>query len=217
MKKKKQLASIIAVVGVLAILTSFESHRHGSMAQLANKDHPFVRKTEGITVMAKSYTAEESGTYLNRNLLASGYQPIQVTVQNHTPHTYSLGTTGASLPTAHPNKVALSVSKKALPRAIGLRVASFFFWPFTIPSTIDGIITLKSHMQMRKDYTAKSVKESEEKILPYSTCHRMLFVPKKEVRDTLTITLFDQEEGEYLSFINPVDQDLGATVLDPVS
>lgn len=201
---KKLIASIVALVGLAGILASWESFDQKALASLETSASAFSKEAQGLTIIAKKYTPQESKSYLNRNLLNVGYQPMQVTVQNNTAEAFTFSLDGISQITAPVNKVANSVTKKALPRSIGLKVASFFFWPFMIPSTVDGIHLIKSHKKLKKDYLAKGVKEMSEEIAPYSTFHRVVFIPKKELRDTLTVTLFSKEEKVPVSFISPI-------------
>ncbi len=211
---KKLLISCVALLGLASILTSFERFDRKALASLETSLPAFSADAKGLTVSAKKYTSGESKDYLNRNLMSSGYQPIQITVQNNTPDAYNFSREGVSLPTASPSKVAMSVSKKGLPRAIGLKVASFFFWPFIIPDTINGIHAMKSHYKMRKDYGAKAVKEKDEEISPYSTVHRVIFVPKDEVRETLTVTLLSKEDKDPISFINKLETESEKVILE---
>ncbi|MBI2743245.1 MAG: hypothetical protein HYX48_04935 [Chlamydiales bacterium] len=197
--------SCLGILGLATILMSFESFNHSAMNSLESQKHAFAVESKGLTVTAKRYTSSESSDYLDQNLLKLGYQPIQITIQNNTSTTYELSRDGISLPTASPNRVALSISAKSLPRSIGLRVASMFFWPFMIPSTLDSIATMKTHYRIHKDYTAKSVKEKDEAIAPYSVFHRVIFVPKKGLKETLTVTLLPKEDREKaISYISSI-------------
>jgi hypothetical protein len=205
--KKIFTASIVTLLGLGMILTSWDSYRRGPIASISSNTHVFARDAKGVKVFAKQYTRSESKAFLDRNLIGYGYQPIQVTVENNTAESYVLSRDGISLPSASGKKVAMSISKKAFPRSIALKIASFFFMPMMIPSTLDGIYTLKNHMQMRKDYSAKGVKDEDEKIAPYSTFHRVVFVPNKEMRETLTVTLLaEDDKKDAISFINTLEK-----------
>lgn len=206
-KTTKQFTRIgaLTLVGLAAVLMSFESFSANPMISMENANHAFAKETKGITVTAKQYTSNESVDYLDRNLIKLGYQPIQVTIQNHTGSIYELSKEGISLPSASPNRVALSVSAQTLPRSIALKVASLFFWPFMIPSTLEGIATMKTHYQIWKDYSAKAVKEGAEEIAPYAVFHRVIFVPKEEIRENITVTLVAKgDRDKATSFTSPV-------------
>jgi hypothetical protein len=152
-------------------------------------------KDEGIFAKATAYTPEESLKYLRCNLLAKGVQPIQLSIQNNTSKPLGLGDLSIDLPLVSGNHVATQFYLETLPRTFALKAASFFFWPFLIPSTIDGVITYKSQKKMRHDYTAKTIKNYEEIVPPYSTINRILFVKHRDMRDTFTLTLQDKETG----------------------
>lgn len=214
--KSVQKLSIIAFIGLGAILMSWDSFAHRGLAKLGNAAVAFSKEANGLRVTVKKYSTGESKEYLDRNLIRHGYQPIQVTVENNTTRSYALSQDGISQPCASPGKVANSVSKKALPRSIGLKIASFFFWPLMIPSTIDGIFMLKTHAQMKKNYSAKAVKEESEEIAPYTTVSRVLFIPKKEVKDSLTVTLNSQDQSEAFSFTSLLAEDSEKVELQPI-
>ena len=85
----------------------------------------------------------------------------------------------------------MSVTKSAIPRGLAYKIAGFFFWPLLFPGTIDTIKTYKSHKALKKDFTAKGIKD--EVIAPYSTFNRVIFVPLKQYKKNFTVTLVDQE------------------------
>jgi len=68
-----------------------------------------------------------------------------------------------------------------------------------IPSTIDGIRTYAHYKNMYRDYHAKSLKEKGEIVSPYSTFHRILFVPKDEVKEVFQVTVIDLETLDPMS------------------
>ncbi len=146
-------------------------------------------EASGVFITSKAYTVEESKKYLDRDLQSRGYQPVQVTIQNNTSDTLLYNTDSISLPSENPKKIAMKITKSAIPRAIGYKIAGFLFWPFMIPGTIDSIRTFKSHKFMKKDFAARAIKE--EAIAPYSTMHRMIFVPMADFQETYTVELTD--------------------------
>ncbi len=162
---------------------------------LASQDSVTAFQDEGIYVQAKAYTANDSKNYLNYDLLAKGYQPIQISIQNNSSKPLGLGDLSVDLPLITGNQIAGQFLKEALPRSIALKAASFFFWPFLVPSTIDGVITYKNQKKMRHDYTAKTIKNYEEIIPAYSTINRILFVKQQDYRPNFTLTLQDKETG----------------------
>lgn len=197
--KKKAIYTLL-VIGILATFFGWETHRSKSLAPTASAQVAFAEEVTGLSVIAKTYTVQESQDYLDRDLISRGYQPIQVTIQNNTAKAYFLSQDGISLPSVPAQKIARQVIKSAIPRAVAYKVASILFWPFMIPSTIDTVRTFKSYQKLKKDLVAKSVK-TQEKIAPYSTFHRVLFVPMDQVQETLTVTLSEIDSENLVSFI----------------
>ncbi|NGX59587.1 MAG: hypothetical protein KR126chlam3_00739 [Chlamydiae bacterium] len=159
---------------------------------------PFREK--GVHITAKTYDVRDSKAYLDRDLLQVGFQPIQITIQNNTDQAYLLSNQGVGIPTAETNQVARYVTRAAIPRAIGFKVAGFVFWPFLIPGTIDSIITCKSHIKMKRDYHAKSIKDEEEHLPPYSTLHRVIFLPTNQKFEEFTLHLKNQKTHRFSPF-----------------
>lgn len=188
----------ITIISVFFFITEFEAHRPKPPQFIGSTAEPFAQ--EGVFIQAKAYSARESQTYLSRDLIERGFQPVQVTIQNNTARSYYLSNQWVDLPNATPHTVASYVSRSAIPRSIAFKVAGFLFWPFLIPATIDGILTIKSHLKMRGDYHAKSIKDTEEPLIPYSTVHRILFVPKEKYSDEFTLHLKDQKSGQFTPF-----------------
>jgi hypothetical protein len=193
--KDSAIIRMLTLFVMVLVLTGWDSYRASSLPM---EIPSFI--SNQVIVVAKAYTKEECKANLHRDLLDRGYRPIQVTVQNNTSRFYSFSEESVSLRCTHPRHVALKVSARAIPRAIGYRVASFLFWPFMIPSTIDSIRTYKAHKDMKKDFTAKGVKEKEEIILPYSTVTRILFIKDKDFQEDFTVSLMDFKTDELTNY-----------------
>lgn len=182
---------LVSIAGALSMMTGMEQHRltstFGSIVAEATAFSP----EHNIVVTAKTFTPEDSKFLLGHDLISRGVVPVQVNIQNNTPNSYSLCASSVDLPHIDPKKVAFKVSKSAIPRAIGWKILSFIFWPLMIPSTIDGLRVYAHHKHLKKDYHAKSLKENGEIVSPYSTFHRILFVPKESVKETFAVTVID--------------------------
>lgn len=170
------------------------------MTSLAN---PYQR--QGIHISAKAYNSRESRLYLGRDLLKKGLQPIQLTVQNSSPNTFYLSKKGVDVSHVDVSSVTHILTRSYIPRAIGFKVASFFFWPFLIPSAIDSIFTFHNHRKMKRDYRAKALKEKGELLLPYSTTYRILFLRKGELRDSVTVYLQDSTNLSYRPYPTTIE------------
>jgi hypothetical protein len=197
---------IIGIAGALSIASGIEQKRLiPSFAAIAFEVTPF-NPNHQLTVTTKAFTAAESKFLLGHDLINYGVIPIQVNVQNNTANEYSLCASSVDLAHVNPKKVASCFSKSAIPRAIGWKIASFFFWPLMIPSTIDGIRTYAQYKQLEKDFYAKSLKERGEVIAPYSTFHRILFVPKERLKQTFSVTVIDLETLDPISITTSLNQ-----------
>jgi hypothetical protein len=184
--KIKLFASFTVILGLFAFVFCLGNYKKTPLNLNASKA-PFERSEAGVTVSYKAYTPRESKASLNRDLLSRGYQPVQVTIQNNTSHTYSVSPRDVSLPLAGPANVAMSITKEAIPRSIAYKVAGFFFWPLIIPGTIDSIHTFQTHSNLKRDFAVKSLKR--ETVPPYATIHRILFVPLKSYQDDFSLVL----------------------------
>lgn len=183
---------MVGFSGVLALLVSLRPINLGIDSQGIFEKTPFDPKHK-ITVDVQAFTGSESKQFLAANLIKRNIAPIRISLQNNTANQYSLCASSVDLPHVDPKKVASKVSKAVLPRLIAWRIAGFFFWPLLIPGTIDSSIAYAQHRALKKDYNAKSLKEKGEILEPYATFHRILFVPKNEVKEQFEITLIDIE------------------------
>lgn len=178
--------------------TEYEAYSFKPLVGPTSMVEPF--KKEGVRIDAVVYSSSDSQHYLQRDLIADDVQPVQITIQNNTPRSFSLGTEGIPADLSTASAISNKMLIQALPRSIGLKVASFFFWPFIIPGTIDTIVTTRSYVKMKKDFAAKTVKEENETILPYSTVHRILFMRDSELADNFVIYLKDHKTSLYKPF-----------------
>jgi hypothetical protein len=144
-----------------------------------------------LEVTAKIYSPEESQQILQADLIDMGYIPVEVTIRNQGDHAYAISMASTALNSARPTDVAWTYTKGGIPRAIGWKVLSLVFWPFTIPSTIDSIHSFKKHRSIIKVLTAKGFKEIDEIVLPYSLVKRLLYIPKGSFYDTFSVSMED--------------------------
>ena len=190
MKIKRKIFIISSLIGAFALFTPWNTYKASKWPTPAtlNAEHTFLR-SDSLHVVAKAYTPEESKKYLNRDLIAKGYQPIQITIQNNSANEFSLSSGSVDLPSAEPSKIATKMMHSAIPRSIAFRVASLVFWPFIFPSTIDTIATIKSYKILKNDLQSKLVKK--EVVAPYSIYNSVVFVPVKEYKESFDVTLIE--------------------------
>lgn len=149
-----------------------------------------------LEVTARVYSPEESSQILHTDLIDMGYIPVEVTIRNQGDHAYTISRACTAMSSAKPKDVAWTYTKSGIPRAIGWKVLSYVFWPFTIPSTIDSIHSFKKHRSIVKVLTAKGFKEIDEIVLPYSLVKRLLYIPKDSFYDTFSVSMEDLNADE---------------------
>ncbi len=187
----KLISRFLVILSALSLLISWDTYRIVELKEEIAEAllAPSLHK---VSVEAKLYDAEESKHYLRRDLLDRGYQPIQITIVNHSQHTLGLSSQGIEgVELAGVNEVAGAILLKGLPRSIAYKVAAALFWPFAIPSVIDSFRSFHAHEKLRLDYYAKTLKNLEEFIPPYAKVQRVIFVPKDKVPESFSLSLFD--------------------------
>jgi hypothetical protein len=197
--KKIFPAGLLALLSIFILTTSWQRYQSHPLAPVGAELLPnFSLDHTYVTVVAKAMSSSESKQNFGHDLVSRGVQPLQLSIQNNTSNEYSLCPSSVDLPRIEPSKVAFKVTKGAIPRGIAYKIASFFFWPFMIPSTIDSIRVLSHHKHLKKDLMAKSMRD--EVVAPYSTFHRVLFVPKDAFKQTFKVTLIELDSLESTEF-----------------
>jgi len=162
---------------------------------------PLVQKESDVEVSCQWMSPDESKQVFGHDFPSRSVYPLKVSIQNNTSKQYSLSASSVDLPAVDASTVAFKVTKSTIPRAIAYKIASLFFWPLMIPSTIDGIRVMSHHNSLKKEIRAKSLKNQEgETVAPYSSFHRVLFVDKKDVTDSFKITLIDIDNSQQKPF-----------------
>lgn len=162
-------------------------------------------KSYGVFTSAKSYNSVESLKYLDRNLLKKGIFPIQITIHNNSAQNFYLSDKSIDLDNLSASSVANRVHQSYIPRSIALKIASAFFWPFIIPSTIDSFVSFSSYSKMKREYSAKSLKKNGETLIAYSSTHRIIFVEDRNIQNDLTLFLKDTDTGKNYSISTKID------------
>lgn len=162
---------------------------------------PLVKKESRLEVACEWMSGNESKEVFGHDFPDRKIYPLKISIQNNTARDYSLSASSIDLPAMDPSAVAMSITKSTIPRSIAYKVASLFFWPLMIPSTIDGIKILSHHNSLKKDIRAKSLKYEEgETVAPYSTFHRVLFVDSKNKKDDFKVTIIDVDNADQNTF-----------------
>jgi len=197
--KKLFPMGLLALTTIFLLTTGWDRYQFHPLKPVTSELLPaFSLHHSHVSVIAKAMNSDESKQNFGHDLISRGVQPLQLSIQNNTSNEYSLCPSSVDLPRVEASKVAFKVTKSAIPRGVAYKIASLFFWPFMIPSTVDSIRVLTHHRSLKKDLMAKSMKE--ETVAPYSTFHRVLFVPRDEFKETFKVTLIDLDTLEPTEF-----------------
>ena len=163
-------ASIVTVCSLIAM--SMNNYRTlGVIQEVSNIS--FTSDNQGIEIASKVVSKEDQFV---KDLSSSGYTLIEIEIKNQTNKEFNLSQDSLSLPQASTKEITWGITKKAIPRSIGLKIASFFFFPMMIPSAIDSLVTYKNHRSLKSDLKVKTLKKDGETLLPYTTTKRFIFV-----------------------------------------
>jgi len=169
---------------------------------------------EGILVQVRMIDDEESLDRLGVFADRWDVQPIRITIDNQTMQSYKITEESIDMPLLSLGAITKKLMRDALPLSITLKVASLFFWPLMIPSSIDGFMFLKRYDTLSRRLFAQLL--HEEVIPPYTKVHRLVFVPKASLKELFHVTLQEQEELQELHFCVAWKESLFATLLPPL-
>ena len=187
--------TLFIIMTVAALFTGCASYQAHSLAAL---DPDYVRdysEVQGMEIGCKAYSVDDCFTYLDRNVIAKGYQPIQLTFRNRSNSRYVFCTKNVSLPCASPEEVARTVHTSTTARVVGYSAGGLFVWPLFIPAIVDGINSSNANTALDKDFDQKA--KDSLLIGPHSYSRTLIFVPKAHFSPVFDISLLDEENGNY--------------------
>jgi hypothetical protein len=187
---KKQLSLLALAIG-LAGCASYESQPLSNLT--LETVLPSQKKGE-IVAVAKTFDKSECKRYLDRDVIAQGYQPVQLFIQNNTDKSYIFSLNRMSLPFARSEEVADKVHTSTVGRAVGYGAAALVIWPFAIPAIVDGVKSAKANENLDLDFSMKTARD--QTIAPHSYLNKIVFVPSGQYQSQFTVTLIDQETNE---------------------
>jgi hypothetical protein len=160
-------------------------------------DKPIVSFTYDI------FDREDCKRYLDRNVIAKGYQPIHIMITNHSSRYLELSLDHFSLPLVGVQEVARFVHTSTAKRVITYGILGLFIWPFLIPAVVDGIGSEKANERLDADFISKALRS--QIIPPHGSVSGLLFVPYDDFYEDFSLTLVDRESRErlVLSSLNP--------------
>lgn len=183
-----------AVWAVMILLAGCASYESQPLSNLTFETVPTAQKKEEIVAVAKTFDKSECKKYLDRDVIAEGYQPVQLFIQNNSDKSYLFSLNRMSLPFARSEEVADKVHTSTVGRAVGYGAAALIIWPFAIPAVIDGVKSAQANDNLDLDFSAKTARD--QTIAPHSHMNKIVFVPRGQYQQQFTVTLVDLATNE---------------------
>jgi hypothetical protein len=190
---KHLMPPFFTTFAVLILLTSCASYNATSLRTLSS-DAVFsssVEQKKDIIVVGKVFDKADCKRYLDRDVLAEGYQPVQLYIENNSEKDYVFSLNKISLPYARPEEVAEKVHTSTIGRAVGYGVGALFIWPLAIPAIVDGIKSSEANQALDNDFSTKAA--NDQIIHPHSYFNKLLFVPINDYQPKFRVTLMEKE------------------------
>lgn len=185
--------NLLTIAAVAALFTGCASYQANSLSALDPNYVKNYSEVQGMEIGCKAYTVDDCFTYLDRNVIAKGYQPIQLTFRNNTDKRYIFSSKDVSIPCANPEEVSRTVHTSTVGRVTGYGVGGLLFWPLFIPAVVDGIKSSNANTALDKDFDEKA--KDSFLIAPHSYSKTLIFVPKAHFSPVFDISLLDEESG----------------------
>jgi len=144
-----------------------------------------------ISMSYKIFNKGDCIKSLDRDVIAKGYQPIQISVRNDSDRYIRLCKSNIDMPLVSAGEVGRRVHTSTLTRVIGYGVAGLFLWPFLIPAAVDGMKSEQANQRLDIDFADKEL--SDQIIAPYSSANGLIFVRKEDFDPDFAISLVDIE------------------------
>jgi hypothetical protein len=159
---------------------------------VSNKKEPL------IAFAYKALDKSECKRYLDRDVLAKGYQPVQITFTNNTNRYMNFSKANISIPSVFAAEIAHKVHTSTVARATSYGVASIVFfpltWPLAIPAVVDGVGSSQANEKLDEDFSRKEL--CDQVVSPFSTINGLIFVPVEKFDPEFKITLVDADNHD---------------------
>jgi hypothetical protein len=133
------------------------------------------------------YNKQDCDTYLDRNVIKKGYQPISITIYNNSSQTVHFCPTNITLPCVPAEEVAHAVHTSSINRAVGYGIPGLFIWPLLVPAIVDTVKSEKANKKLDIDFARKSLRA--QIIRPYDTINGLIFVDIEQFTENFSIML----------------------------
>ncbi len=157
---------------------------------------------ENVLMVSKVFDREDCNRYFDRNVLAKGYQPIQIQIHNNSKNNLVFSPNKINLPLAPAQEVARQVYTSTATRVTLYAVGSLVIPLLIVPAIVDGMKSQEANALLTQDFDKKTAKN--EVIGARSSLNTIIFVPKHDFDHAkdISITLIDSETGKPLVLTN---------------
>ena len=193
----KRISPIMFIsLALLPLLSSCASYKAVALSNLSivSVQSGWQSKSEEIQVVAKAFNKSDCKRYLDRDVIAAGYQPVQLYIQNNSNKPFIFSVERVSLPCATAEEVAEKTHTSTVGRATGYAAGGLFFWPLFIPAIIDGVKSSQANSALDIDFSFKVA--CNQTIFPYAHFNKILFVPQGQYQSAFSIVLLDGDSGK---------------------
>lgn len=188
------------IYGSLILLAGCANYSASALSNQAaiESTHSLSENEPNVLLSWKFFNKKECEKYLGRNLISSGYVPVQITVQNNSSDPMYLSTDNFSIPLPSLNEVTKKAHTSTAGRVVAWGVGGLILWPLMIPAVYDGICSSQANDALDKDYDSKTLKEHT--IRPHTSFSRIVFVPKEKIKQTIEMFLLNEKTNEKIVF-----------------
>lgn len=196
MQKAIRITSFMGCI-ILLGLTGCARYKAHSLDRLMTS--PQTKKS-AITFSYNVLTEDDCQYYLDRDVIAKGYQPIHITFTNNTNKDLVFSTANFSFPCVTSAEVAQEVHTNTAGRVIGYGAASFICFPLIIPAIVDGVGSAKANKKLNSDFARKALRNQIVK--PMSTINGLIFASVNEFDPNFKFTVVDTQSNQQYT-LNP--------------
>lgn len=190
----KKIALPAAIAAMLVFLASCASYTASPLNSLASEMVLIHSSENDVVIGAKAFNRADCKRYLDRDVIAKGFQPVQLCIQNNSNKEYLFAIDRVGLSTARAEEVAERVHTSTVGRATGYGIGALFLWPLAIPAIVDGIKSANANDALDMDFSAKVARD--QVIHRHSNFNKLIFIPVSEYQPTFTVTLIEQDSNQ---------------------
>jgi len=193
---KKTTFPLVALSTVLIFLSGCASYNASPLNSFTSdmiiSHEPNGMGTSDISVGAKVFNKADCKKYLDRDVIAKGYQPIQLYIQNSSDKDYIFSLNRISMSSARPEEVAEKVHTNTAGRVAAYGAGAWFtLGILAVPAVVDGVKSANANEALDNDFSAKAARD--QVIFRHSHFNKLLFVPINEYQPNFTVTLIEQD------------------------